>query len=321
VVTCMVVNPEFKQNTKRAIQRAPCGSIEEFVGIYGDFPELRVYGISIDYIMPAVDAAIDMEPVMLNITDWSTAKTNLMNALPETGLLNRMSRVSSSSGASPTSTPRETMSGSPSVAGANPHMVIMSDPTDTEATCSGLVLKWMMQETLQKPVCLDVGMATSEFHKLIENPKVVNIVWLLTTHTLKSQRQLARLACVDAIRGASSTFPILIGEFFEFPTDEYYNDLAGEETQFGARWKAIETLSNYADMPTTPDNVIAALQAVFKSVIAVKINIGAVNYDMLKVSVDDAAKRLQGMKEHVWNPSPREGLAVQDKKEEAGPAP
>jgi len=241
----------------------------------------------------------------------------LMNALPVKGLTKRMSSISGSSDASPTKAAavstgasKEVMEPRPSrtstMAPANTHMLIMSDPTDTEATSSGLVLKWMLQETLQKPVALDAGMQTFEFHKLVENQQVVHIIWLLTTHTLKSTRQLARLALVDAIRGASSTFPILIGETFDFPTDEYYNDLAGEETQFGARWKVTEAFTQYADMPTTPENVISALQIVFKSVIAQKINIGAVNDQMLKVSVNDVANRLATMKPHVWSPASRE---------------
>lgn len=278
----------------------------------GDFSELSAYGISAEDIAVAVNMAADMEPIHLNLNDWASSKIILMNVMPEKGLMKRISN-------SPGSTRSASTVGD---AGMSADVMIMSDTTDVEAVSSSLVLKWMLQEMLQKAVTVDAGMTTPQLHKLLGDSKCNDILWLLTPYTLKSPPCLARVALINMIRGVSSTMPIIIGDTFEFPTDEYYGDLAGEDTQFGPRDKVTNLFTDAAQMTITPAHVIAALRLLFKSVIGLKIDIGNLNEGMLKASVRTVATRIQNAGSHVWNPAKTDAIKdVAPSQEASAPAP
>jgi len=245
--------------------------------LFGKFEILRPHGICLEDVAPAMKKCLEKMPLHLKLADQDSFEATLGVVLSELCLqrpalvqLNQVQQAKSQQGST-----------SASLTG---DFLLMSDVHDSEATAAARVLKLLIQGKTQKQVVLDAALSLADFKKFLQCQSASCIIcWLITSQTMKSPVQLARLALLFKLWPTCVVAPVLIGDALFFPDGKYYEALEKTGGELGPGAK--EQLSKLAEAPVELSEVAGAVRRVLEN-IAYIVNVAHANEAMLNVAVN-----------------------------------
>jgi len=223
-----------------------------------DTSALRGFGLPQEDVLQAIKAFTHVEPVFMNFVSeselsrsfeelfermtWSVAEVGANQSKPEVNMASKFYQNSRRLAAQ--------MQDMELMSDRLPFFtLILIDHLDVEAVAaSRLFHSFLVGSGKDQPSDLfieDQDLSSSNFATAMKSGKLQRACVLLTSRSLQSPSQLARLGLLVKLNPNADMFPIAVGATFDFPDEQYLRDLeTGVALQLGA--SASELLSGYA---------------------------------------------------------------------------
>lgn len=267
-------------------------SKEELVGLYGKFEVLRPHGIALDDVAPAIQCLLEGAPIVFDLSSTGVLEEGI----------SYLARFVSGKNTKPLvpklaiSTSTHSTLGDSKEKGkpiSHGEVLLLCDHDDCEALAAARTLKMLLQEMLQRDAVLDFSLSPSEFRCFAESR--LPSLWIVTAGSLKCAPQLASLAALYRCHGAREVVPLIVGESFPFPGNDFIKQLAQGDGPLQGKTFRGKTLEDFgfahAGHALSCQDVSMAVENVFKN-IAVFVNIAYASESVLRLSVRKLAERV-----------------------------
>jgi hypothetical protein len=167
------------------------------------------------------------------------------------------------------------------------NLIILSDPTDVDAIAGARVVKFLLKDCGQGVVFLDADIKDDGFLSSLRNLNVNAGIWLVSSNTLKSMQQLARLSVAHQHLDPKLVLPVIQGDSFPLPGARIFDELAT-----GGGSGHLEQLAECMGGNNITCTDVAESVRVTFSTIAVYVNVSGAPLYQLKVQLNAVDARI-----------------------------